>query len=369
MDYQRIYNEIIERAKGRSPKELAGVYTEKHHIIPVCCGGSDLKENLITLNGREHFICHWLLSRINTKDKYHKLHYAFRMMSTCNKGRGYKVTSYAYAAAMKASSDATKKNMTGRTHNRGRKHSKLTVEKNRQTSMEASPLYKLPAILTTKYGKPFKVNCLFKFCRDNNILKTNIPRAYKGEIKTAAGYGVFPIDTKNPIHPSTTKKLIKSDVVKIMLLLSKGESLENISKKFNVHWATIKDIAIRRSWKDVPFIGEPLVLEKKLKISKTDITDIESRLHLGESVKSIARDYKVDYSTISCIRSGEHWLQPTPTKKKTNYKNKLTVGDVKMIRKLLYDGIRQSTAAFMFGVTISAISSISQGKSWKHVKI
>ena len=43
MNYQRIYNQIIERAKTR---QLEG-YVEKHHIIPRCLGGLDDKENIV----------------------------------------------------------------------------------------------------------------------------------------------------------------------------------------------------------------------------------------------------------------------------------------------------------------------------------
>lgn len=60
MDYQRIYNQIVERAKNR---KLEG-YKEKHHILPKCMGGLDIKENLVELTAREHFLCHMLLCKI-----------------------------------------------------------------------------------------------------------------------------------------------------------------------------------------------------------------------------------------------------------------------------------------------------------------
>jgi len=56
MNYQKIYDQIIERAKNR---KLEG-YKEKHHIIPKCLGGPDNKENLVELTAREHFLCHLL---------------------------------------------------------------------------------------------------------------------------------------------------------------------------------------------------------------------------------------------------------------------------------------------------------------------
>lgn len=75
MDYQKIYNQIIERAQTR---QLEG-YKEKHHIIPRCLGGLDEKENLVELTAREHFLCHMLLCEIYPKEN--KLKHALFLMS------------------------------------------------------------------------------------------------------------------------------------------------------------------------------------------------------------------------------------------------------------------------------------------------
>lgn len=69
MDYQRIYDQIIDRAKER---KLQG-YKEKHHIVPKCMGGSNDVDNLVELTAREHFVCHLLLAAMypnSTKLKY-----------------------------------------------------------------------------------------------------------------------------------------------------------------------------------------------------------------------------------------------------------------------------------------------------------
>ena len=60
MQYQRIYTNIVERAKSR---QLEG-YCEKHHIIPRCLGGTDDEDNLVKLTYREHFLCHKLLCKM-----------------------------------------------------------------------------------------------------------------------------------------------------------------------------------------------------------------------------------------------------------------------------------------------------------------
>ena len=75
MDYTRIYNQIIERAQNR---KLKG-YIEKHHIIPKCIGGLNVKENIVNLTAREHFICHKLLCKIHPKEP--KLWYALWLMA------------------------------------------------------------------------------------------------------------------------------------------------------------------------------------------------------------------------------------------------------------------------------------------------
>lgn len=77
MDYQRIYNQIIERAKTRPRFEG---YAEMHHVIPKCMGGTNDKDNIVRLTAREHYVCHILLTFIYPNDK--KLfHAAFRIVN------------------------------------------------------------------------------------------------------------------------------------------------------------------------------------------------------------------------------------------------------------------------------------------------
>lgn len=77
--YTKIYFNIIKNAQSRP--EISG-YVENHHIIPKSLGGSNDKENLIKLTAREHFLCHWLLTKmvLSTTDQY-KVYKAFLCMS------------------------------------------------------------------------------------------------------------------------------------------------------------------------------------------------------------------------------------------------------------------------------------------------
>lgn len=74
MDYKKIHDALIERAKTRT---LDGYY-EVHHIIPRCMGGKDETANLVRLTPEEHYVVHQLLVKIYPKNK--RLSYAAMKM-------------------------------------------------------------------------------------------------------------------------------------------------------------------------------------------------------------------------------------------------------------------------------------------------
>lgn len=53
-------------------------YKERHHVIPKCMGGLNIKENLVNLTAREHFLAHRLLTKIHPKS-LGLLHVCWRM--------------------------------------------------------------------------------------------------------------------------------------------------------------------------------------------------------------------------------------------------------------------------------------------------
>ncbi len=74
MDYELHYSTLIERGQAR----LLEGYSENHHIIPRCIGGSDDPENLVRLTPEEHYVAHQLLVKMNPGNE--KLVYAAVMM-------------------------------------------------------------------------------------------------------------------------------------------------------------------------------------------------------------------------------------------------------------------------------------------------
>jgi hypothetical protein len=86
MNYQLHYDKLINRAKNRI---LEG-YTEIHHILPKCMGGTNDAFNLVILTPEEHLIAHLLLIKINPHPSL--LYAAMRMYnkkSANSKNKGY----------------------------------------------------------------------------------------------------------------------------------------------------------------------------------------------------------------------------------------------------------------------------------------
>ena len=112
MNYQKIHDQIIERAKNR---QLTG-YIERHHIIPKCMGGTNDKTNLIELTAREHFIIHKLLCEIYPDND--SLIYAYWMMAnnTSNKfyERKYYVSGKDYERAKRIFAERSSKRQKGK---------------------------------------------------------------------------------------------------------------------------------------------------------------------------------------------------------------------------------------------------------------
>jgi hypothetical protein len=61
MDYKQIYDRLIDRGRNR----VLESYSERHHVVPKCMGGSDDPDNLVKLTPEEHYLAHQLLVKIH----------------------------------------------------------------------------------------------------------------------------------------------------------------------------------------------------------------------------------------------------------------------------------------------------------------
>lgn len=96
MNYKRLHKQLIERARSEKRSKGPDVYYEEHHIKPRCLGGSEDESNKVLLTAREHFLIHWILTRIYPKN--FSLIYALNMFAqSCSKNKGGRSRLYEYA--------------------------------------------------------------------------------------------------------------------------------------------------------------------------------------------------------------------------------------------------------------------------------
>lgn len=99
MNYSLAYNRLIERGQirqfGHTKKSLTLIigYTERHHVVPRCMGGTNESDNLVYLTPEEHYVAHGLLVKIHPNEK--KLINALVILSGRSKNRNNKLYGWA----------------------------------------------------------------------------------------------------------------------------------------------------------------------------------------------------------------------------------------------------------------------------------
>lgn len=104
LQYSR-YLRLIEYAKSIPAQGRV----ERHHIIPKSFGGSNKKENIVSLPLRLHFLAHWLLWKAYRDSRMAN---AFWTMACCH---GAKLNSRTYATVRDAAAQAIAKTKLGKT--------------------------------------------------------------------------------------------------------------------------------------------------------------------------------------------------------------------------------------------------------------
>lgn len=105
MNWKGIHDQIIKRAQDRT---LEG-YSELHHILPKCLGGTNDKTNLVRLTAREHFIIHKILNILHPEIE--GLRYAVWIFVTFNDNRGIRIGSREYKRLRKLFAESASNRM------------------------------------------------------------------------------------------------------------------------------------------------------------------------------------------------------------------------------------------------------------------
>lgn len=117
MNYLKHYERLIERARIR----VLDSYTESHHIIPRCVGGTNDLENIVELTPEEHFLAHQLLVKVYPL--LPELVMAVRYMCYGNIKNGKRTNNKMFGWLRRRHAEAM------REINTGRKQSPETIEK------------------------------------------------------------------------------------------------------------------------------------------------------------------------------------------------------------------------------------------------
>lgn len=118
MNYKNIYDQLIQ--KRRIDRLNGNVHY--HHIIPIACNGENTPRskkyniagtNIVGLTIREHFVAHWLLTKIYKNTQYEEaMLYAFQCMK--NFYPNLKISSHVYEKIMLKLKETMTKQRVGR---------------------------------------------------------------------------------------------------------------------------------------------------------------------------------------------------------------------------------------------------------------
>ena len=163
MDYQKIYNQLIQKrlTDSLSKKDC---YCETHHIIPRSEGGSDDDDNKVNLTAREHYIAHLLLAKIYNDYKMCSA-VVYMQCKTKRQKRDFKFNSHLYEQIRKVFAIKNSEAHKGKPGwNKGKKMSDATKAKISKSKRGQQPWMKgkhhtaeaKTKISAARKGKKFK---------------------------------------------------------------------------------------------------------------------------------------------------------------------------------------------------------------------
>jgi hypothetical protein len=218
--YEKWYASITENAKNRNLQ----TYTETHHVIPRSLGGTDEVNNLVKLTAREHFICHWLLTKTTTGEDRYKMLNALRMMRAEKHGQERyktKITARVYESIKEEYAQLQSVKFTGKGNGfYGKKHTEEAKERIRQKNLGSTltpeQRAKISAKQTGKKRAPFsaewKANLIAAHTGEGNGMygKKHSDEA-KAKQSAKAKARVQPAELKERISASLLSKNMKRD--------------------------------------------------------------------------------------------------------------------------------------------------------------
>jgi HNH endonuclease len=133
--YTKWYYCIVQNDRAENRIKTKDSYFELHHIIPRSMNGDNSRENLILLTYREHFLCHWLLTKMCTKVQHTiKMQKALFKMTTSNDLQERRIASWQIVIAKRNAADAQRTRWNDSEYRQKQKQAVLTEEYKRVKS-------------------------------------------------------------------------------------------------------------------------------------------------------------------------------------------------------------------------------------------
>jgi hypothetical protein len=210
--YTKWYDYITKNGKQIRESGL-----ERHHILPRSLGGTDDSSNITFITPREHFVCHWLLTKIYPNGEEHwKMLNALRMMRAENpnqKRYNTKITSRVYAKLKEEYAKLQSEKVSGENNpmygdkffrtEEGKQRQKNSITGDKNPAKRSDVSQKISANKTGKQREPF-----------NDRWKENLSKNHKS--KQPNFNGALSDDTKHKIREKA---------------LGRKQSTETIQKK------------------------------------------------------------------------------------------------------------------------------------------
>lgn len=180
-------------------------------------------------------------------------------------------------------------------------------------------------------------------------------------------------------------------------IIDKADSAEELAQK-EIFWidfyksygefgynSTMGGLGLKKIWTEEEKLsfGRNQIGSKNntAKLNEEKVQLIADLIIEGHSQREIARRFNVTFPTIGYIARGDRWSHAIPEEKLQKMKEatlkntivpqkeytKLTDNIVRLIKNDLREGQTHKDLAFKYNVSCSQISSISIGRTWKHV--
>lgn len=189
--YARWYAWIVLRARKRG--EVTD-YTELHHIVPRSLGGTNARYNLVRLTAREHYLVHYLLTRMYSEDfektKMWNAFYCMHRHSTSN--RYYRSRTYEISKRKMAES----KRILMRTNNpfAGKTHTEETRQKMREKRVGrvCRRDYTVYTFSHPEHG--LVESTQMDFYNNYNLCRKKVNSVVKGKVRSVRGWILKTVD-------------------------------------------------------------------------------------------------------------------------------------------------------------------------------